>query len=483
MIRLSALFVAVCMVLIAGSFGGVLYLAFGMSGAEASVVGLAAMTALAVYHAVSTRMRYQSELSGQLGDLSRGTADLARQVAEQGRRLAALEKSSDAAVQKAIAISQPLQAELGELGALLKQLAQAVAAQEAALRALASQPMSAPLVPDSTPMATEAPAGDTEAEQGPIAAIAPFIPQRTTEAPKGPFRGMEAAAVAGMIRDAIADNRVEIYLQPIVTLPQRKVRYYEALMRMRLPDDRVIAAADFIGHAEAAGLMPSIDYLMVGRCIRVLRRLRSKNRDVGVFCNLSAATLSDREIFTQISDLAEANRVLAPVLMFELPLQVLRTTGAQENECLARLSDLGFRLSVDHVPDLRFDARDLADRKCGFLKVAASVLLDRNFQAAADIHPADIAGLLARNGVDLIAEKIETEETVVDLLDFDLKFGQGNLFSPPRPVKPENGKAEGKEEALVEPAAAEPPVSAAQPQPAVSSALARIARVVTRPQP
>src|SRR4051812_33765343 len=105
MLRLSALFVAICMLLIAGAFGLVLYLVFGVSGAEASVVAVAALTCLAVYNAVSTRIRYQSELSGQLGDLSRGTADLARQVGEQGRRLAALEKSGDAAVQKAIAVA------------------------------------------------------------------------------------------------------------------------------------------------------------------------------------------------------------------------------------------------------------------------------------------------------------------------------------------------------------------------------------------
>ena len=57
MIRLSALLVAVCMALIAGSFGLVLYLTFGLSGAEASVVALAALTGLAVYNAAATRFQ------------------------------------------------------------------------------------------------------------------------------------------------------------------------------------------------------------------------------------------------------------------------------------------------------------------------------------------------------------------------------------------------------------------------------------------
>ena len=50
----------------------------------------------------------------------------------------------------------------------------------------------------------------------------------------------------------------------------------------------------------------------------------------------------------------------------------------------------------------------------------------------ADIHPGDLPDLLGRYGIDLIAEKIESEGMVVDLLDYDVKFGQGFLFSPPR---------------------------------------------------
>ena len=48
----------------------------------------------------------------------------------------------------------------------------------------------------------------------------------------------------------------------------------------------------------------------------------------------------------------------------------------------------------------------------------------------------------------MIAERIETETTVVDLLDYDVRFGQGFLFSPPRPVRAEalqgNGRALSK---------------------------------------
>ena len=115
---------------------------------------------------------------------------------------------------------------------------------------------------------------------------------------------------------------------------------------------------------------------------------------------------------------------------------VLRAAGPIENESLSALADRGFRFSLDNLKDLRVEPRELATRGFRFVKVPGSLLLDRNV-ATTDIHPADLSDLLGRFGIDLIAEKIESEGMVVDLLDYDVRFGQGFLFSPPRPVRAE----------------------------------------------
>ena len=65
----------------------------------------------------------------------------------------------------------------------------------------------------------------------------------------------------------------------------------------------------------------------------------------------------------------------------------------------------------------------------------ASVMLSRG--GSSDIHAADLSDLLHRHGISLIADHIETENQVVELLDYDMRFGQGFLFSPPRPVRAE----------------------------------------------
>jgi len=515
--RLTAVFVATCMVLIACSIGAVLYLRFGLSGADSAIVALTALTALALYNAVSTRLYDRGDFGGQVGELSRGTADLARQVAEVNRRVAAIEGNAHAAVERTLAATHPITAEMGEVGGLIRQIAETVAAHDTQLKVLAPGVASTTSVPTVKPMppiapAVAAPPAETGAprsfdsrfpESSPaepssaelkpaepgFAGAGPFQtppvdprpvyaplsdaplgqakaieaepvgtdpvglkppeaePPQSAPAEPGPaepaatriggrFKDMQPAAVVAMIRDAVDANRVDLFLQPIVTLPQRKVRFYEAVARLRAGDGEQFMAGDFLSHAEAGGLMPKIDNLMVFRCVQVVRRLLSKNREIGLFCNVSPTTLADSGSFPQFMEFLEANKAIAPALVFEFTQSALRQMGATETERLAALAQRGYRFSLDNVTDLRIEPRDLSERGFRYVKVQASLLLNRA-AAPADIHPADFAGLLSRFGIDLIAAKIESESSAVDLLDYDVKFGQGFLFSPPRPVRPE----------------------------------------------
>jgi cyclic-di-GMP phosphodiesterase TipF (flagellum assembly factor) len=282
------------------------------------------------------------------------------------------------------------------------------------------------------PVTVTATVATLPAEAAPVADATPASPDVARR-----FAGLTRDGIHALIAGAVDANRIDLYLQPIVTLPQRKVRFYEAVSRLRTDDGDVIPAADFIEHAEAAGLMPKIDNLLLFRCVQVMRRLQLKNREVGLFCNVSPATLADSAQFQRFLEFMDANRALAPNLAFEFGQSAIRDFGPIENEALAALAERGFRFSMDNLQDLRIEPRDLNERSFKFIKVPAKLLLNRNTPGHADIHAADLADLLARSGIDLIAERIESESMVVDLLDYDVRFGQGFLFSPPRPVRPE----------------------------------------------
>src|SRR5215475_5927125 len=130
MIRISTIFIAICMVLVAASLGLILYSLAGISGTESAIVALTALTFLILYNAVSMRLRDRTDVGSQIADLSRGTADLARQVAEFGRRLAAVEGRVASANSSGAERVQAVVNEISELGGLVRQLAASVAGHE-----------------------------------------------------------------------------------------------------------------------------------------------------------------------------------------------------------------------------------------------------------------------------------------------------------------------------------------------------------------
>jgi cyclic-di-GMP phosphodiesterase TipF (flagellum assembly factor) len=442
MIRISTIFIAICMVLVAASLGLVLHAVAGFSGTESAIVALTALTFLILYNAVSMRLRDRSDVGGQIADLSRGTADLARQVAEFGRRLAAVEGRVVSANSASSDRIQAVLGEINELGGLVKQLAISVAGHEDLLASGAAAAPPAPSDrPHSEPPKEPAIAPEQAAHTVRPAPVAAAKPAPVAAEAASPSRGQPQLLAA--VKNAIEESRLDIYLQPMVTLPQRKVRFYEAVTRLRDDKDQILAADDFIATAEAGGLIGKIDHMVMLRCIQVLRRLMVRNKDVGVFCNVSAATLGNSANFAQCLDFLEANRALAPSFVLEFKQATFRHLGPTEIENLAALSQRGYRFSIDHVTDLRIEPRDLADRGVRFIKVPAALLLDPKQSSTSDIHPSDLSDLLGRFGIDLIAEKIEGERAVVDLLDYDVRFGQGFLFAPPRPLRPEGASATG----------------------------------------
>lgn len=422
------------MALIAASLGVVLHAGAGLGRAESAGVAITALALLILYNAVATRLR-RGNVDSQMADLSRGITDLALQTADFGRRLAAIEGKVTSAQSVGQNRMESVRGEIGELGSLLRQLAGSVADHEDMLTSPQRRPQ--PRAPGQRSGEGSGPAevrqiSDIATTGAPLASPVPRgSPVRPTLSP------LATEQLIGVVRRAVESGRIDIYLQPTVSLPQRKVRFYEAMSRLRDDEDRVLAAEEFIGAAEQANLIGRIDHAVIQRGMQVLRRLMIRNDDVGVFCNISAVTLRDADSFAQCLEFLEANRALSGSFVLEFRQATLRNLDAASRDRLASLSRIGYRFSLDHITDFRLEPRELAEMGVRFVKVPAAMLLQQRGPVAADIAPADLSDLLGRFGIELIAERIEGERTVVDLLDHDVRFGQGFVFSPPRPLRPE----------------------------------------------
>ena len=95
-------------------------------------------------------------------------------------------------------------------------------------------------------------------------------------------------------------------------------------------------------------------------------------------------------------------------------------------------------------------------------------------RVASDIDAGDLAAMLTRASITLVAEAVEDNPAAADMIDLGVGMGQGNAFSPPRPVKPEVfAEPEPEPAASTRPEPAAPRPSAAvldYPQPAAAPA-------------
>jgi cyclic-di-GMP phosphodiesterase TipF (flagellum assembly factor) len=177
--------------------------------------------------------------------------------------------------------------------------------------------------------------------------------------------------------------------------------------------------------------------------VQIVRRLAKQDRKVGIFCNISLASLADEVFFPQFLEFLSENRDTASGLIFELGQAAYEARGSVEARNMAKLADLGYRFSIDKVTDLSLDFADLARSDVKFVKITAGVMLDQlseidgrlMLKAQQDIDAVDFAQLARRYGVEVICEKIESERQVVDILDFDVAYGQGHLFGEPRAIR------------------------------------------------
>lgn len=240
-----------------------------------------------------------------------------------------------------------------------------------------------------------------------------------------------------VIRDALNANRVDLYVQPVVRLPQRKTRFYEAMSRLRTRENRLLMPDHYLSLAEEAGLVATIDNLLLLRCVQLLRRVENRREQVSFFVNISPHTLTDAEFMSQFVDFLESNRELAGRIIFEFAQRDMAGVGEAVRTQLRRLSRLGFHFSMDQVEHLDLDPNSLADMRFRYVKVPARLLISDPRRAGAHVDPQDLRDLLDRADIELIVDKIETENHVVEVLDFDPLYGQGYLFGEPRPIRDE----------------------------------------------
>lgn len=242
------------------------------------------------------------------------------------------------------------------------------------------------------------------------------------------------AARRKAIISAFRADRLELYLHPVVTLPQRKTCFYEAFARLRLEEEALLEPIDFLPVLAEVGLAQEFDGKIAARAAAVARHLIKHSSDAFVTCNLSLASVRTPGFLRALSRILDAYPDILGQFGFEIAQRSWRTLDAEMAGALQNLRARGAFFVLDRAEDMHLDPLTLADRGVAYAKLPASMLLDPRPSNGLDFEPTDLAAVLARTGIKLVAENVEQDRCTTELLDLKISLVQGFAFATPRVV-------------------------------------------------
>ena len=256
-----------------------------------------------------------------------------------------------------------------------------------------------------------------------------------------PVLGERAQARMSMATDlhhAIERGELVAFYQPKIDLPSRSIVGFEALLRWRHPKLGLVSPAEFIPIAEQTGLIIPIGEWVQNQACRQLMAWHAKYPSappLSMNVNLSVKQLSDPDLVDRVARILAETGIPPETLKLELTESSLMTDILSANDVLAALQALHVGLKLDdfgtgysslsHLRTLHFDSLKIDP---SFVRRVAT---DRETRAIIET----IVNLARTLHMNVVAEGIETEDQLAELIDVGCDTGQGFLFSRPLPAE------------------------------------------------
>ncbi|MBO9677146.1 MAG: EAL domain-containing protein [Acidovorax sp.] len=231
-----------------------------------------------------------------------------------------------------------------------------------------------------------------------------------------------------LLRDAIKEGAFVLHYQPQVRLDDGSLAGFEALVRWRHPERGLVGPDEFIGFAEARGLITPIGRWVMHEACRQLKAWHDEGLpQVPVAVNLSALELRQRDVASEIAAVLQATGLAPRFLEIELTESVLMHQADRVQNTLAALQSLGVGVSVDDFGTGYSSLAYLKRYPIDKLKIDRSFVTDIP-GSADDVAIVTAIIQLGRSlQLQTVAEGVETpaQQALLHTLGCDLAQGHG----------------------------------------------------------
>jgi PAS domain S-box-containing protein len=241
-------------------------------------------------------------------------------------------------------------------------------------------------------------------------------------------RDRDKLAWATRLREALAEDRFELYAQPIVDCATRQVVQRELLLRLHDPEQGIVSPARFLPVAEELGLIREIDRWVITRAAEIAR-------DCGpVEVNISARSIGDPLLVDHIAHAIKRAGADPGSMVFEITETAIVEDEGAARSFLDRLHRMGCRIALDDFGTGYGSFTHLKQLPIDILKIDVEFVSDLLVDPASRRVVEAVVGLAKGLGLETVGEGVEDEQTFRQLVELGVDRAQGFHLGRPRPI-------------------------------------------------
>lgn len=237
------------------------------------------------------------------------------------------------------------------------------------------------------------------------------------------------------ITDALEQERMELYEQPILDMTDGTMSAHELLIRLRNVDGSVIAAKHFIPFAEQSGLIQGIDQWVARNAIQLAKRLQAAGKKDTLGFNLSRWAFVDPEMLDYIRREIEESGVDTSMLLVEMTETSALADVTSAQRFMQGLRALGIRFALDDFGVGYSSFHHLKRLPVDFLKIDGSFVRDLTHNHADREIVAAMVKIAHGLDIKTIAEAVHSEAVLEITREIGVDYAQGYWIARPRPAE------------------------------------------------
>jgi len=233
-----------------------------------------------------------------------------------------------------------------------------------------------------------------------------------------------------IIENALNENRLMLYFQPILDTRSNTISHHEALLRVIQDNGEILPPGTFIAEAEQAGLINLVDYHVLELALQYLSEQKGSVNKIAV--NISGKTINDENLVSHIINLISTYQVAPESIIFEITETAAVADILVASKIMKDINSIGCQFALDDFGIGFSSFYYLKQLPAQYIKIDGAFIRNITSNLDDQLFVQAITTVSSGLGKKTVAEFVENQEALDLIREYGVDYAQGYHIGKPQ---------------------------------------------------